>query len=170
MILFGHRFRFREILLLVFLSLIPCYLAPAQTTAVTATITDTDGQTWNNGFWSATLYNPFPANPPSYNGVPLTAAQMNLSGFMDGSGVLTGTFSDNSLLAPNGTQWNITLCPQANVQCSTGLTAIIGSSANLSTLFSSYTKPIRIPASWNAYMYVDTEVYQIGRASCRERV
>jgi hypothetical protein len=86
---------------------------------------------------------------------------MNLSGFMNDSGVLTGTFSDNSLLAPNGTQWNITLCPQANVQCSTGLTAIIGSSANLSTLFSSYTKPIRIPAAWNAYMYADTEIYPI---------
>src|ERR1017187_4439242 len=104
----------KKIVLLFVLYLSVGWVAFGQFTSVTATITDTDGQTWNNGFWSATLYNPFPANPPSYNGVPLTTSQINLSGTMSSSGVLTGTFSDNSLIAPTGTQWNITLCPNAN--------------------------------------------------------
>ena len=157
----GVRFGILEFLFLVFASMLLCCVAPAQTTSVTATITDTDGQTWNNGSWSATLYNPFPANPPSINGVKLTASQINLSGTLSSSGVLTSTFSDNSFIAPTGTQWYITICPNANTQCSTGLTAITGTTANLSTLFSSYTKPIRVPASWQAYMYRDSEIYPI---------
>ena len=136
-------------------------VAKAQVSAVTATITDSDGQTWNNGKWSATLYNPFPANLPSIGGVPLTNAQLNLSGVMSNSGVLTGNFSDNSFIAPSGTQWQITICPNASVQCSTGLTPITGAAPNLSSYLSSITTKIRFPASPTSYGYLDAEVSPI---------
>ena len=94
------------------------WVAFGQFTSVTATITDSDSQTWNNGHWSATLYNPFPANPPSIGGVPLTASQLNLSGSMSSSGVLTATMADNTQIAPTGTQWQITICPNASTPVS----------------------------------------------------
>lgn len=149
--------------LLFKLVLLTCLItrAYAQVSSVTATITDTDGQTWNNGKWTATLYNPFPANPPSINGVPLSNAQLNLSGTLSNSGVLAANFSDNSFISPSGTQWQITICPNASVQCSTGLTPIVGSTPNLSTVFSSFTKPIRTPASPTAYAYLDFEISPI---------
>jgi hypothetical protein len=136
-------------------------VALAQFTSVTATISDSDGQTWNNGRWSATLYNPFPANPPSIGGVPLTATQLNLGGFLSPSGVLTASMADNSQVAPTGTQWQFTICPNASTQCSTMLSAVSGASENLSTTLSSQLRQTRFPASPTAFGYLDAEIYPI---------
>ena len=100
---------------------------------MTATITDSDSQTWNNGHWSATLYNPFPAKPPSLNGTPLTNSQLNLSGSMNNSGAFSQSMADNSQIAPTGTRWIFTICPNASAQCSVIQTAVSGASEDISS-------------------------------------
>jgi len=133
-------------------------ISHAQTSSLTATITDSDTQTWNNGSWTATLVNPVPQIPPSINGTPLTSAQQHLSGSMSSSGVITGTFSDNNYIVPAGTTWQFTICPNASVACSTGSTTVTGVSPNLSATLSAFVTAPRFPASSNAYGYRDAEV------------
>lgn len=151
--------KFRKLLDIVFLlMLFSGAISYAQFTSVTATITDTDSQTWNNGTWSATLFNPFPQSPPSINGTPLTTSQLNLSGTLSGSGVLTATMADNSVVAPAGTYWQFVIKPNASVQASTATSPVSGSTLNLSSSLSSQVKVIRFPASPTSYGYLDGEV------------
>src|SRR6185312_11721506 len=102
--------------------------ALAQFTNVTATITDSDGQTWNNGRWTVTIYNPNPQSPPSINGTPLTANQLNQTGTLSSSGVMTVTLANNSIVAPTGTYWVFTICPNASSACSIVNSSAIGTS------------------------------------------
>jgi hypothetical protein len=144
-------------IILVFLCF-GCALAQAQTSSVNAIITDGDGQTWNNGKWSASLYNPSVGQAPTVGGVKLTSAQMNLSGSLDAAGHLITTMFDNNFISPQGTQWQFTLCPNANVQCSVGTTPVVGASPSLSGILSGFTSPPRFPAGSGAFGYLDGEV------------
>lgn len=129
----------------------------AQTSAFTATITDPDTQTWNNGTWNAQIYSP--NGPPASNGTPLTIAQSNVSGTMNGSGAMSGTLFDNSLLTPTGTLWRFTICPNASAPCSIGLVSVVGATPSLSTSLSNLiTTAPRFPAGPGAYGYLDAEV------------
>src|SRR5271157_1339338 len=77
--------------------------AMGQTTAVTATITDSTGTVWANGSYTISFVNNPQINPPyTYQG-----AQFNpqvYRGTLNGSGTLSVTIPDNSYIA-NGTQW-----------------------------------------------------------------
>lgn len=148
----------KKLLALFSLWLCVGFTAFGQFTSVTATITDSDSQTWNNGHWSATLYNPFPTNAPSINGTPLTNNQLNLSGSMNGSGTFTQSMADNSQVAPTGTQWVFTICPNASAQCSVVQTAVSGGSEDISSNLSSGLSQLRFPASPTAYGYLDSEI------------
>jgi hypothetical protein len=135
-----------------------CALAQAQTSFVNAIITDGDGQTWNNGKWSASLYNPSIGQNPTVGGVKLTSAQMNLSGALDATGHLITTVFDNNFISPQGTQWQFTLCPSASVQCSVGTTPVVGASPSLSGILSGFTSLPRFPAGSGAFGYLDGEI------------
>lgn len=143
---------------LFFVLLFTPLLANAQFTSVTATITDSDSQTWNNGKWTATLINPSPQNPPSINGTLLTPSQMNLSGFMDGSGIITASMASNAAVQPAGTYWTFTICPNASSQCSTVNATTAGATQNLSSTLSAGVTVVRFPASPLSYGYSDNEV------------
>ena len=134
----------------------------AQTTSVTATITDSDSQTWNNGTWQAILTNVANPNGPYYlDGVQLTAAQLQKSGSMSSSGVITGTFYDTvNHITPNGSVYLFTLCPNASAPCVSNIGASpTGSSINLSTTLSANLAAPRFAATGaNKYGYLDAEI------------
>jgi hypothetical protein len=127
-------------------------LASAQSLSVTATITDTDGQTWNNGTFSVQIFSP--NGTPYYNGTPVSRAlQM---GSMNGSGVLSVTLNNTSTITPSGALYTWTICPQASVKCSTFNTQVI--TTNLSTLLSSLVTTPRFAAGYSNYGYLDAEI------------
>jgi hypothetical protein len=134
----------------------------AQTTSVTATITDADSQTWNNGTWQAVLINAANPNGPFYlDGVQLTAAQLQKSGSMSSSGVITGTFYDTvNHITPNGSVYLFTLCPNASTSCVSNISASpTGSSINLSTTLSANLAGPRFAATGaNKFGYLDAEI------------
>jgi hypothetical protein len=120
-------------------------------TAVTATITDSDSQTWNNGTWTASLVSP--SGPPQGCTTATTVA-----GTMSGSGVITGSLCDNSLVGPSGSTWRFTICPNASANCSQVSTAVSGSTQNLSSVLSAGVTAPRFPATFGAHGYLDVEV------------
>lgn len=129
-------------------------LGAAGQTAVTATITDSDSQTWNNGSWTATLVSP---SGPAHGCTTATT----VSGTMSGSGVLTGSLCDNSLVGPSGSTWRFTICPHASASCSQVSTPVSGATQNISSVLSGGVTAPRFAASFGAYGYADVEVATI---------
>lgn len=137
-----------------------CLSASAATSTVTGTVTDTDGQAWNLGNYTATLTIPnnlFNRDVPRIGGVPVYPAV--IKGTMSATGFISGTFTDTSSVDQPGTKWVFQLCPRtsgSNV-CVTVATTVIGATVNLTPAFSSLAAP-RFPASGDAFGYADTEV------------
>lgn len=144
---------------LVIISLLAPTIGQAQFSSVTATLTDTDGQTWNNCTWQAQLYSY--GKVPTVNNVPLTQAQISQTGSCSSGGVLTGTFADSSFVAPAGSYWVLTFTPNASAQSVVIQVPIVGPSPNYSTQWSSYLGHIRFPAFFGAFGYLDQEVFPI---------
>lgn len=140
-------------LMIVFLWLVAS-VAYGQSTSITATITDTDGQTWNNGTVTAT----FVPGPPNAYRWPGGAIPLTIAGTMNGSGTLTLSLPDNSTITPVGSQWRFTLCPNASAGCVSTAIAVSGSSENLSSQLSSIARGPRFPATAWSYGYLDVEV------------
>lgn len=103
----------------------------AQTTSVTIQATDADGQTWNNGTWAAQLLPASGITGPFFIKGTTTPVPNNLGGALNGSGSATATFTSTTNIAPAGTQWQITVCPQATSVCFTQSTTIQGASQNV---------------------------------------
>src|SRR5271170_62472 len=84
--------------------------AYGQTTAVTATVTDTpDGQTWNNGTYTIT-FAPVPGKPGPYfyNGNPFVPQVYK--GTLSSGGVLTQTLPSSNFITPSGSTWTFVIC------------------------------------------------------------
>jgi hypothetical protein len=129
----------------------------AQSTTVTATITDTSFQSWNNGTYSITFI-PTPGKPGPYywNGTPYTG--QTFSGALDSTGTFTATIPTNSFITPSGTQWNFTVCPNASAPCHTVVLPVSGNSQNLSSTLSVNNPPIAFNPTPFQYGYSDSEV------------
>ena len=99
------------------------------TTTVTLNTLDTDGQTWNNGSWTAQLYSP-PGVPGSnyvITGTGVTVPNQQQSGTFNGSGVATFIVTPNTSISPSGTKWQVTICPQATpAGCTTVAASVTG--------------------------------------------
>lgn len=148
------------ILAFLFLSL-PSF---AQTSTVTATITDSDSIAWANGTYSITYVQPAGnSSPPIYNGVPMTPAQKGpYTGTMDGSGAMSVALPDNSFITPPGSSWLFILCPNASFRCSQITATAIGTTVNYTTLFSNGVVAPRFSAtSSGAYGYSTVEINQV---------
>lgn len=136
--------------------------AHAQTSAVTATITDSDNQTWNNGSYTISfVQSSGNSAPPIWNGTPLDSAHKLFKGFMSPSGVLTVSIPDNNFVTPSGSSWLFVLCPYSSGPCSQVQTPVIGSSVDLSSTLSGGITAPRFPALQGAYGYLDVEVTPI---------
>lgn len=138
-------FRYLSLMLL-------CASAAAQSLSVTATITDSDAQTWNNGTWSVQLY--APSGQAFYNGTPVS--QIAQTGTMSGGGALAVTLNNTSTIAPTGAAYTWTLCSQTSAQCSVFNTPV--TTTNLSSLLSGLVIAPRFPAGPASRGYIDVEV------------
>jgi hypothetical protein len=129
----------------------------ASASIVTATASDTDGQTWNNCTFSATLTIPGsgfgPA--PSVGGVPVTP--LTVKGTCSASGVLTAILTDTSTVDQAGAKWVFKVCPNASVLPITVTTTVIGSSPSLTPAFSQLSPPRFAAGEWS-FGYSDIEV------------
>lgn len=132
-----------------------------QTTAVTATITDSDAQTWNNGIWNL-AFAPNPSQPTislyNINGTPLSPSVMVQNGTMNGSGTLSFSAYQNGVITPTGSSWNLTVCPNASAKCTTyNFTTGLLASLDLSSVLSSQVLAPRFLAISGTYGYLDVE-------------
>lgn len=145
-------------------------MAAAQSTSVTATITDSDSFTWNNGTYSINLI-PNPNGPSALSQYSWSGGTLayNFSGVLNSSGVLSVSLPSNSTISPGGTTWGFTICPNAVNGCFTVPVNVTGSSMNLTTTLSAAAKGPRFIDSGIAYGYGTIEVTQttsIGVSFC----
>lgn len=138
-----------------------CALVQAQTTSVTATVTDSTSQAWINGTWTLTFV-PNPANPNiniyNINGTPLSSSVINQKGTMDSSGALSFTIYKSNSISPYGSSWKLVVCPLANSLCGTyNFSTGSNSSMDLSTALTSILPIPNFPAVAGSYGYNDNE-------------
>jgi hypothetical protein len=136
-------------------------IAYAQTTAVTATVTDSSSQAWNNGSWKLEFI-PSPNNPNinvyNINGTPLDPTVLNQKGLMNSSAALSFSAYQNGVVSPGGSTWRISVCPNATAPCgvynfSTGTLSTL----NLSSALIPIIPVPKFPASAGSYGYSDSE-------------
>lgn len=154
-----------KILFLVFILAIFSILARCQDyTTVSGTIVDSDTTTWTNGTWSAQLNNPRGGQVKFLDGTTPVITQF--SGNLNSSGAFSqANMPNNAALAPAGTNWTFTFCPDASYQCSILPNISFASGQNTYDISSFATSNIsapRFPAlghqSWG---YTDAEVTPI---------
>jgi hypothetical protein len=137
----------------------------AQTTSVSATITDAGGVLWKNGTWSLTFL-PSPSNPTAnyfQNGVPFSKNQI-FSGNLDATASFTSAaVPDNLTIVPSGSNWTLQVCPLATATngCYNKNFTITGASLNLTALV---TPPAVVvdfssPPPGGASAYTDGETF-----------
>lgn len=142
----------------IFLITLQCLAQVQFNTAITVTLTDSNGQVWSNASWLVEVQPPF-GNPNSLvnGGFPPQSPQ---AGFADGTGTFFVTLDDNTKMTPTGSTWKFTICPNSSVtNCSTSIQIIHGASQNLSASISADLIPISViatPALNRAY--IDTEL------------
>lgn len=135
-------------------------LSAAQTTSVTIQVTDTDGQSWNSGSFTAQLVMPTGQQPQSFviagtsSVVPNQFQSAGLNGTGSGSLIVT----PNASIAPSGSQWSFNFCPLATpATCFQQFFTISGTSQALTP-----TPPgIRVSVSTpviRALAYLDLEI------------
>jgi hypothetical protein len=138
----------------------------AQTTTITATITDSDSQVWSGMKWRVTFV-PNPSYPNLNNYViASTGAPINRSianpdpGVADGTGTFSVTVYDNTAIQPAGSSYTFTLCAKTVAPCSViSNISVNGATENLSSTLSSLVTTPRFAAVSGAYGYNDTEVF-----------
>lgn len=133
--------------------------ALAQTTSVTATVTDSDGTIWKNGTWSVDFV-ANPANPYGtyyFNGSIIPPSMIHQSGSIDSSGALSFIVDQNASITPVGSSWNLKVCPDAIAQCGIFNFTAIGASMDLSASLTTAIPAPRFHPVSGAYGYNDTE-------------
>lgn len=127
----AKKYWFHAALLIVLLS---ATYGHSQTTAVTLQVTDTDGQTWNNGTWSTQIYSPSGVPCCTYNlaGTTTPVPGQSQTGPLSSSGGASISLTANASIVPSGTLWSFTVCPQAFPSpCYTQAFQIVGTSQNI---------------------------------------
>jgi len=144
--------------LMLFACLLGCYIAQAQTLSITGTITDSLGQSWNNGTFSAFLYSPNGA--PSYLGSSVPTATFN--GTLSGAGALisSGQFYNTNTITPTGALYVVTVCSNTSAPCSTFTIPTTSGSQVIASINAAITPPT-YPAGPFAYGYQDSDVSPI---------
>jgi len=134
--------------------------ALAQSTTVSATVTDTDGFAWKAGTYRISFVpNPSIPNPQSYIWSGGNLQQNNLfQAALTSSGAFSVTIPDNSFIAPAGSMWQFTACPNATTGCVNIILSANGSTLNLTSQLSAAAIGPRFADPGNAYGYGTVEV------------
>lgn len=126
-------------------------LANAQLLSVTATLTDTDGQTWNNGTCSISVYNSQGVTP-QYNGTPIPT---NPVCSINSSGVLSASLYNTNTLFPVSSQYRFTI--QSNTSATASVVTTPVTVSNMSSALSALITAPRFNAGYNTRGYADVE-------------
>ena len=141
----------KKIIALV-LFLLGSHILVSQTISVTATLTDSDSQTWNNGTCAINL---IPSGyGPSYYGSVLLPTSYTCS--ISSVGVLTATLYNSSTVTPVIAQYKFTICPYASAACTAMIIPV--TTANQSSTLSALLVAPRFTTGPNSYGYLDAEV------------
>lgn len=119
----------------------------SQTSAVTATVVDSEGQALANGIWTAVLTRPAGMSlgtPQRMDGVPLV--QSFSGAFNSGGAMLSTNIPRTDKITPAGFTWTFNLCGQTSSGCRTYVTTLTAASTDLSAGFSSAIGLIRVAA------------------------
>lgn len=153
----GDGILMRRILYLVLL--LACLPLHGQTSSVTATLTDSDGVTWNSGTCTMLLVQP--QYPPVIakridNGstVPTSPACT-----VSVSGVLSTTVTDVGFIAPANSKWQFKVCPNVSsggTGC--GITALPIHGSSVSVTGQLNLPPPRVGGGVGSFAYADVEV------------
>lgn len=104
----------KRLLLLLMLLATFAGSAMAQSTTVSATITDAGSQLWKNGSYSF-VFQVAPSNPSSqyyWNGVPFSSSQ-TIQGNLDGTASFSVSVPSSTAITPAGSTWLFQVCPAA---------------------------------------------------------
>lgn len=140
----------------------------AQTSVVSATITDTNGQAYISGTYNIQYVPPTgtgSANPPIRKDTGAAITQ-RYSGSLDGSGAFSvAGITRTDFINPALGQWRFTICPLATSSCFTYTTpsGITTSTLDLTAPLSMASAPISVPASQSLFSlipraYQDAEI------------
>lgn len=147
--------------LLVIIALAFPLASIAQTTSVSATVTDSDGNAWANAIVTAyfvpvsglpnpSAYTWTGGNWQAYSGTKATA---------NSSGAFTMTLPDNATISPSGTQWQFAVCSHTSVNaCSLVNVTITGASQSISTQLSAGVVAPRFACGLSCYGYATGEI------------
>lgn len=128
-----------------------------QISNITAQLTDTDGQTWNNGTYLITFI-PTPNLPGPFTWNGGQSFTLQFRGSMNGSGTFTVAIPDSNFISPAGSMWQFQLCSNTSAICSSITLPVGGANPNLSTVLSNGLTAPRFQAGQHAYGYADLEV------------
>jgi hypothetical protein len=133
-----------------------CGVASAQTTNVTATVTDSDGVNWINAPFTATFVGSGPGQP-SINGQIFT---QSYSGFTNSSGVLTiNGMGDVGFIVPPNSSWKFTITPAVTGgHTYTVNVPVHGASQDISAAINSVIVAPRLSGGPSIQAYADVEV------------
>jgi lysophospholipase L1-like esterase len=146
---------------LLWLLLLVPFQAAAQSTTVSATVTDSDGFVWAAGHIQISFVPS--ASWPSPNSYVWSGGNLQQNSLfnqtMNSSGAFSISIPDNTTITPSGSQWNFTICPDATTGCVSVVQAVSGGSANLTSILSAAAAGPRFPANPIAYGYGTVEVF-----------
>lgn len=137
------------------------FIANAQNTTVTATVTDSDGTVWANGTWTVDFLPGLQAPLPSQysvNGAALSSTVIHQTGTLSSAGALSVVLYDSSLTTPTGSGWTLRICPRAQTACSVYNFSTAGSSMSISSNLTSVITAPRVNCSTGCYAYNTTEI------------
>lgn len=131
------------------------------TTTVSSTgLVDSDSLTWVNGTYVANLVLPPGVFYSSAMACTTAGNTFNTqyTGTLNGSGALSVALPANTNLAPGGSQWAITLCPNATRGCFTYTITATGSTQNITTALNAVLPGPRFNGSQYNYGYGTVEL------------
>jgi hypothetical protein len=132
----------------------------AQSTTVSGTITDANGQAFAYGTYSVEFYTNGLPSPFNWNGTPLNPGTI-YSGTLDSSGAFSGlSLPSNNFIAPTGTAWRFTFCSAATSPCYSQNVIITGSTMSLSAIITPPAIAVSLtnPPPTGAAAYSDSEI------------
>ena len=156
-----HKLRTTKSLRLLVLCAAACLFSPlalCQSTTVSGLVQDASVQTWNNGTYTFTFV-PNPSYPASQYTWTGGAFSNTLSGTLSSSGTYSVSLPSNANITPQGSQWNLRVCPQASSPCYT--TASFTANGTTQT-FNAFPPAIQIdllnPPGPSTLAYADSEI------------
>lgn len=141
--------------------LAPSFSLAQNLTTLQGTVTDTGGQTWNYGVWTARLVIPGGGTKAVFlDGTSVTTSG---SGVLSSAGSFTGTgaqLANTDQVQPAGSKWSFMLCPLATADCQSLALPISthGSTTNVGPALSPQVIAPIIQAGRIVYAYAANEI------------